>query len=205
MSKEAKGEPLDRNKSATTHRVTAIAAAYLRRCGCKPLETEVPISNDWGIADLGGFVYPTHTEAEQLKLFHGVDITGGQPNFEELIWRFGHLFTVICEVKVTRGDFQRDRKGKFSQRHPAHLCFLAYPKKMMDPKELPEGWFGLAADVERGCLQKVYAPTFLTEVHPQHPGDVIDFVAAVAIRCDYRTRYARYRTWVKMYRAKENY
>jgi hypothetical protein len=37
-------------------------------------------------------------------------------------------------------------------------------------------------------------------VHPQHPGDVVDFVASVAMRQDNRVRFANHRLMLKMYR-----
>ena len=58
---------LDLNKTPLTHRITALAAAFLDAHGFKPVETEVPVASGW-VADVASFVYPTMTEAKKLRL-----------------------------------------------------------------------------------------------------------------------------------------
>lgn len=59
--------PPDRNKTATTHRVTRAAAQWLSTHGFKLVEREVGVALGWQ-ADLAGTVELTQTEAVNLKL-----------------------------------------------------------------------------------------------------------------------------------------
>lgn len=191
-------EPLDRNKSDLTHNVTALAMAYLENRGFKPIETEVFVRN-YGVADVGGIVSPTPTEAARLRLANAQKFGLADQSYGEITFRYGPLLTGIIEVKVSRSDFTNDIQSKFSDNWPAHLCYLAYPKGLIEPHELPQGWMGLEMDSTGYSLRRKHWS--VARVHPQHPGDVALFATSLAVRADYRTRYARHRTWWKMYRA----
>jgi len=195
---------LDDNKSALTHRVTAVAAAYLDRLGCKPIETEVPVRVGW-VADVASYWYPTMSEAKRLDLDKRAAALFG-PDCDTPAWwvtsrAYGDgPFTVLVEVKTTRQDFLQDKKWD-SRDWPAHVCCLAYPTEVVRDGELPKGWYGLEISKEGRCLRKVHRP--FAEPHPQHQGLVLDFVAAVGIRRDHRTRHAAMRDWAKAFRASD--
>jgi len=190
-------EPLDRNKTTMTHNVTSLAMIYLENRGFKPIETEVCIDG-YGIADVASFVYPTPTEVKKLRLANqkrfGLTDTSC---YQEISFRYGPMLTAVVEVKTSRADFLKD-KDKFKL-HPAHLCYLAYQKGILDKNELPLGWLGLEVNsTGTGLLRRHWNhPT----VHPQHPGVIAEFLASLAIRADNRVRYSRNRLIMKMYRA----
>jgi hypothetical protein len=176
---------MDENKTALTHRVTATSAAYL----------------DGWIADLASYWYPTVTEAKKLHLDrHAREILGttAESAYVTLPRVFGSgPFTVVVEVKTARGDFARDDRKW--QQWPAHICCVAYPGGVVD--KVPEGWYGLEVSKDGRTLRKVHRTW--ASPHAQHSGLVIDFVAAVGIRRDHRTRYAATRAFLKAYRAEE--
>lgn len=181
---------MDKNKTPLTHRVTAMAVAYLDGLGCKPVETEVPVAPGW-VADVASYWYPTLTEAKRMQLNKRVANVGELFDWPRV---FGYgPFSVLVEVKTTKQDFARDRK--WSCPPPAHFCFVAYPRGMIDEGELPQGWHGLETSADGTQLKKV-SPAHCN-VHPQHPGILLDFIANVGIRRDHRTRYAAERAWIK--------
>lgn len=191
---------LDRNKTGLTHRVTAIAAAYLDALGCKPVETEVTARQGW-VADVAGYWYPTMTEAKKLHLHRRAqEILGDVPATGVIPRVYGHgPFTVLAEVKVSRSDFQKD-KHKWNGVYPAHVCLLAFPAGVIAADEIPKGWYGLETSKHGQKLKKVHRNGCL---HPQHLGLTVDFVAEVGIRRDHRTRYRALKDWAKAYRAEE--
>jgi hypothetical protein len=192
------GEPLDRNKSDLTHRITALSMAYLMNVGFRPVETEVAVAGGW-VADVASFCLPTPTETRRLKL-RSINRFGFEScEYGEIQFQYGPLLTAIIEVKTTRADFLKDKQRKFSGIFPAHLCYLAYPKDVVEPNELPRGWQGLEMTSTGNMLRRKHWNW--PEIHPQHPGEIAEFIAAVALRADNRTKYARNRLIMKMYRA----
>ena len=180
---------IDKNKTATTHHITAAAAAYLHMRGCKPIETEVGVIK-YGIADIASFIYPTSTEVGKLKI--------------RRLWQdalYGELLTVVVEVKASRSDFQRDTKRKFNI-FPSHLCYLAYPKGLLSPDEIPEGWFGLEAAKDEQSIWRTHWQK--GAIHNPDAGTVLWTVAAIAIRRDHRTRYSAMRDYIRAVRAKQS-
>jgi len=203
--------PIDRNKTGLTHRVTAVAAACLEGIGCKPVETEVGVRKGW-IADVASYWYPTWTEMKKLHLHKRVretleiddeierDLIGPEPKY--LIRCYGPgPFTVLVEVKTTAADFRGDGRKWAARPYPAHICFLAYPTGVMQPNDIPAGWFAIETSKEGRAVRKIHRSR--GRLHPQHPGVVLDFVATVGIRRDHRTRYAAMRDWLKTYHAEE--
>ncbi len=218
---------LDNNKTALTHRVTAVAIAYLSGLGCKPIETEVPIRPGW-IADVASYWEPTWTEVKKFRLHRklvemlGIDLADYDimrsrveqikeaakligMDFDEsaLLSRIAGdgPFTVLCEVKVTKADFAKS-PGKWLAvmgTTPAHLCFIAYPHGIVD--KLPWGWYGIETSADGRRKRKVHRSGRLLA---QHVGATLDFVAAVGVRRHHRTTYAATRDWAKMYRAEES-
>lgn len=184
---------IDRNKTVTTHHITAAAAAYLDVRGCKPIETEVGIGYGkavkYGIADIASFVYPTHTEISKLKIrrFCRDEING-------------QLLTVVVEVKASRPDFQKDKKRKFKI-FPANLCYLAYPKGLLKPDEVPEGWLGLEATKDERSIWRTHWQK--GAIHNPDAKTVLETVVSIAIRRDHRTRYRAMRDWVRASRTEE--
>ena len=191
-------EPLDRNKTDLTHRLTALAMIYLENRGFRPVETEVPIAG-FGIVDLGGFVTPTPTEVMKLRLNIQRKFGLAGERYDEVMFHYGPILTAVVEIKVTRADFKKDIERKFNSNWPAHLCYLAYPKDLLAESELPSGWLGLESDSNGGTLRRRHWNRPV--VHPQHPGIVAEFLAALAVRTDKRTRFARWRYMLKMHRA----
>lgn len=190
----------DLNKTPLTHRVTAVAVVALNAMGCKPVETEVPITPGWN-ADVASFWYPTRTEA---KRFHLDKITMPtrliDPGIDELEMRLRCLgpgpLTVAVEVKVTRGDFLQD--PKWSRPPPANICILAFPTGVVD--EIPKGWFGLETNKQGDKARKWHRTG---EVHSQHLAVALDFISQVAIRRAHRTDHRAIRDWSKAYRAED--
>lgn len=200
---------IDSNKTALTHRVTAVAAAFLDGIGCKPVETEVAVAPGW-IADLASFIYPTRTEAKKLKFTRHADewfapVAGSDVS----LWlgRYDKLLTVLVEVKVSRSDYAGDVGRKFGPHPPCHLCFLAYPKGELTAADVPAGWYGLECSRDGSKLMKVI--TYDRErgtaarCWPQHAGQTIAVVSQVAIRREHRSRYRAIRDWWKSYRARD--
>ncbi len=193
---------LDRNKTALTHRVTAVAAACLDGMGCKPVETEVVVRAGW-VADIASYWYPTWTEAKKLHLHKRIrtmlEIT--ERDEEALMVRTYGLgpFTVLAEVKVTRSDFTRDTRKWLS--FPAHICFLAFPSGIVKKEEIPVGWYAIETSKDGTTVRRIHRP--YGRLHPQHPGEVLDIVAAVGIRRDHRTRGRARADWWKSYMAEE--
>lgn len=192
----------DRNKTALTHRVTAVAAAALDGLGCKPVETEVPILPGW-IADVASYWYPTRTEAksfgmQKISLPARLVDAGVGDDLDMAIrcWGPGPL-TVLAEVKTTVDDFRCDRKWFIP--HPAHVCIVVFPSGVVS--EVPKGWYGLEVTASGDKVRRWHRNS--ADIHPQHPGLVLDFVAQVGIRRDHRTRYAALRDFSKAYRAKD--
>ena len=195
----------DRNKTALTHRVTAVAAAALDSLGCKPVETEVEISPGW-IADVASYWYPTRTEAKRFGLQNitlparlvDTELDGDDLDMQLRCWGAGPL-TVAVEVKTTPGDFRGDRKWLLPP--PAHICILAFPSGVVSPDDLPKGWYGLETTKNGHRVRKWHRN--YADIHPQHPGLVLDFVAQVGIRRDHRTRYRAFKDWAVTYRAED--
>lgn len=193
---------LDQNKTALTHRITAIAAAYLDGLGCKPVETEVPVAAGW-VADVASYWYPTQTEAKRFKLHKRVRsliLRAGQSEVDFALWLNGDgPLTVIVEVKSSRADFMSDRKWQLP--FPAHLCLLAYPYGVIERDEIPAGWDALETSKDGSKLRKVI--TSHSAPHAQYMALTLDFVAQVGIRRDHRTRYRAAADWLKAYNATE--
>jgi len=190
----------DRNKTALTHRITAVAAAYLEGLGCKPVETEVPVGRGW-IADVATYWYPTNTGARRFQLDKRLQERLGITASDalRLIQYSFQPLTLLVEVKVSRSDFLGD--SKWTKPPPAHLCLLAYPFGLIQPAEIPTGWHGLEMTKTGQKLRKVHR--LVGSIHPQYPALVTDFVAQVGMRRDARTRWRAQRDWLKAYRAKE--
>ena len=201
---------MDENKTPLTHRITALAAAYLDNAGFKPVETEVSVYHSW-IADLASFIYPTRTEVKKLKLIEKPWGKDFDHNYEELHYTYGCPFTAIVEVKISMSDFKRDLDYKFSGHiWPAHICYPAYPKGLLEPEQIPAGWIGIECSKEGKRLLKVHHSWYRRinnhGVHPMHhpgPGQVTSLIAQVAIRREHRTRYASQRDWIKSYRCEQ--
>lgn len=197
---------LDKNKTCMTHRATAVAATYLDLRGFKPIETEVPVFDGW-VADLASYVYPSPTELHKLKLVgknetrYGTIIDSDAVKSIESLYG-GGPFTAIVEVKVTKADCKKDLDFKFAGRlFPAHLCYLAYPKGLLEKP--PKGWIGLVLNDRCDRLVKVELSSHFWQMHPQHPGTIIDVIAQIGIRRHHRTRNKELRDFVKAYNADE--
>lgn len=202
---------LDVNKTAATHRATATAVYYLAQRGYKPIETEVGVYDGW-VADIASFVYPTTTELKKLKLLRkeergGYRVVPVDAKYHEglnFTDRYGAgPFTAIVEVKTTKADFLKDVGFKFSGKiFPAHFCYVAYPKNL--GVSVPHGWIGLLLNDECDRVVKVELESCMDDMHPQWPSDMVDLIAAVAIRRHHLTEYAEKRAFVKLYNAKES-
>lgn len=202
-----KPEPIDANKSALTHVATATVAAWMDGIGCKPVETEVPVEGGW-ILDLAGIWSPTITEAKKSKLLKALVEREAMFNsfqaMTHLVRAFGGRFTVGVEVKTSRADYLRDVGRKYGTlvkpatlRPVAHLMILACPASVLGG-DIVRDWAVLR--LSESCERVI---KFDGQWHacPQHPYQIENLMAGVAIRRDHQTRYASIRRWSKLYRA----
>ena len=171
----------DRNKTTLTKAVTQAALVYLDERGCKPIETEVPVSCGW-VADLATVLSPTMTDLINLKLVKRRDW-----DTSEEARKLQRLMTVLVEVKTSRSDFCGDRKWVAPP--PANLCYLAVPDTLtIKPEEFPVGWGVLEYySTKRGFpyVRCVRVPA-VREVTVEQQ---LNVVLAVALRRDNNTRY----------------
>lgn len=202
-------DPLDRNKTALTHNITALASAYLDFLGCKPIETEVPLSNGT-ISDIASFTYPTMTELKKGKLLKHLvnnEILGDYKLATLFQYKYGGIITIAVEVKTSLSDFKKDLDKKYSYFQngtrltlPSHLNYLAVPLLLEEEvKKIYPAWGYIICGENR--IKKVEPQWHINALHPYQ---IIDLVASVGIRRDHRTRYRAYRDWLKAYRV-ENY
>jgi hypothetical protein len=66
---------------------------------------------------------------------------GGHELPDAIGWKGG--FSVLVEVKVSRGDFFADRRKPSrasAATRPASVCFYLTPPGLLKPTEIPEGW-----------------------------------------------------------------
>lgn len=205
-------EPLDRNKTDLTHKLTALASGYLAYIGCKPIETEVPVAPGW-IADVAGFTYPTQTELKNAKLLKRLVVENpqlkGVPDYQlDNIFKMRNYFplTALCEVKISIADFKKDLERKF-QKGAANLNYLVIPQSIKEAVLDIEPHFlflhlkwGMIVCSDSGeKITKVESPA----VVPMTAADTIDFIASVAIKRDHRSRYSYMRAMMKSYRVEQ--
>lgn len=187
----------------TTH-MTAAAKIWLLGCGIKPVEEEVPVGASW-VADLAGYITPTRTELKRnLRLRHIIETHVDTDSWIDIfLQKYQMPLTVLVEVKASRSDYMKDKERKF-QKHrydgPAHLCYIALPQGMIEENDLLWYWGYLFFSQNGSTLLKVRPP--LT-IFPQHPGDVVDFIAAVGERCYNKWHGRELRQLMKNYRKKE--
>jgi len=187
---------MDNNQSVLHNQIKVQAHEWFKVHGFKPMELEVCAEPKW-IADIGGVIQPTNTEAIKLKLIECCSRRDG--TWQE--WRdrarliTDGIYTMLCEVKAFRSDFLKDKNTKFIKT-PAHMNFLAYEKGILNKDELPAGWFGL----ERiGKNRFKYAVGKVTE-------DVNDkwalvFLVSLAMRMHNAYHYQYMRERIKEYNA----
>lgn len=205
MKKEI--DPLDKNKTELTHKITALASFYLDSIGCKPIETEVPLSNGQRI-DIGSFTYPTMSELKKSKLLKKIiseECLADYKKAELFKYRYGGILTIGVEVKITLSDFKRDLDKKYDFKLwglclPTHLSYLAFPKSLESKIEKLNYMWGRIICSDNGeRILKIIPPM----INALHSYEIIDFIASVGIRRDHRTRYRAERDWWKSYRAKK--
>lgn len=199
-------DPLDRNKTILTHKITALASAYLDALGCKPIETEVSMGNGT-IADIASFTYPTMSELKRGKLLkHLIDKNVFEDYRQDNLfrYRYGGILTVCVEVKTSLSDLKKDLGRKYDyKKHlilPTHLCYLAVPAFLEEEVNKIYGWGRIICHNNGERIKKVYPQWFPNALHPYQ---IIDVIAQIAIRREHRTRYRAMRDWLKTYRAKE--
>jgi hypothetical protein len=173
----------DRNKTDLTLRTTAAAAAWLHNIGAKAVESEVYVGEKW-VADLAAFWQPTLTEIKRTRLLcvpesystspakmnwkDGEDYKVAMQRYlsEFSAWRKinGTLWekalealptwiSIVLEVKTSRADFRKDTKWKSAPM--ADMQVLSFSKGILQPEEIPAGWWGLMHSAETGSLLKV--------------------------------------------------
>jgi len=189
--------------SNLTKRITAGAAIYLKACGFKPLEPEVPVADGW-VADLAGYVRPTKTELKRhLKLRETIGLEWEMEKrwYDWVREHFGFLFTGLVEVKISLSDFRKDTERKFKGSPPAHLSWIAYPKGMLTEQEFFGDtlfyWGRLLFSRNGSRLLNVRPPLV---INSQHPGDTINFIANVGERCYNRRGYREMRQQIREFR-----
>jgi len=213
--KDQREEPLDRNKTVLTHKLTALAVGHLTVLGCKPIETEVPISGF--IVDVAGFTYPTMTEMKKGKLLKRAIIE--QPSLEhksdyladEYISR-KRLFpmTAVVEVKTTIADFKKDIERKFMN-GIADLNYIIIPKSIQDKakKSYEEAILKTKSYYSWGEWSFVIASnngekileSKIPKINTIPIDQTLAIVAQIAIRRCHRTENIFMRNMLKQYRA----
>lgn len=208
--KKAEKDPLDRNKTALTHRLTALASGYLDVLGCKPIETEVPVCSF--IVDVAGFTYPTMTEMKKSKLLDSAiadnPLLKGKDRYlitEYITRKTLFPLTAVIEVKVTIADLKKDLDRKFNG-NIADLNYIIIPKnieakakKLIDFTFLYRNscdWSLLIASDDGERIIKAEIP----HIRPVPIDRTLEIVANIAIRRCHRTRYAYIRNALKQYR-----
>lgn len=202
-------DPLDRNKTLLTHKITALASGYLSSIGCKPVETEVPFGGF--IIDIASFAYPTMTELKNSKILRAIypEIKGDHnAQHNRFFQQYGEPLTFAVEVKVSKADFKKDIGRKYSdgcssetRSIGAHICYLAIPQSLEEEAKKIYRWGTIVCSEDGHHIVKATPPAWISAMHPK---DIIDFIAQVAIRRDHRTRYRAMRDFLKHYRAKES-
>jgi len=86
------------------------------------------------IADVAGYCNLTATKLKYMGLYH-------------LRKEFSYNVSWVAEVKVQRQDFTRD--DKWASTPQANIQFVVYPKDLVKPEEIPNGWIGLEVVGER--------------------------------------------------------
>jgi hypothetical protein len=164
----------DANKLPLTKKINEGASLYLKERGFKPIETEVFIQKGW-VADIAGVCVPTRTEAIKMKLLKSKP----QSKYDKIILENGRCqyklnkersekrdlweaqyqkiespLTAIIEVKISRGDWKKDKK--WSLNPPANINYLAIPNGLLKKEEFPKGWWVLECNDDgkvRKCSQ----------------------------------------------------
>jgi hypothetical protein len=195
-------EKLD-SKTLTT-RITAGAKIWMLGCGFKPVIEEVPVSNGW-VADLAGIIQPTRTELKRnLRLLDIIDANYNDDKEFIFFNKYAIPMTAIVEVKVTKADFKKDIPRKYDMydyNPPAHLGYLAFPKGMIDEKDIPYYWGHLIFGKNGNKLLKHRPPL---RINPQNPGDTIDIIAAIAERTHNKWHFREFKEMLKNYNKKQS-
>jgi hypothetical protein len=159
------------NSSETPHtRKAKIACrSYLADRGFKITETEVGYNGGKYIADVMGYnTYPLYSELIKFGLIepHKKSQTFGEGDnsfdiffndeteANKLRSELGLPLIALIEVKTSRADFLRD-KEKFSGIY-AHLNFLAAPRAVLSPQEVPSGWWWLRLNDDCERVTRLY-------------------------------------------------
>lgn len=123
---------------------------------------------------------------EAVLVFEVPDATGhrNKPRRIDAIavgcWPSRGLYLHAIEIKVSRGDFLRELKDPEKAETLVRNCdcmFIAAPKGMVKPAELPETW-GLLEVSDAGKVYKTKAATVSTRETPDH-GFYVALVRAV--------------------------
>ena len=213
-----KEEPLDRNKTELTHKLTALAVGHLTVIGCKPIETEVPVGEGI-IVDVAGFTYPSMSELKRGKLLKSAimeePILKGHSDYftEEYISRKRlYPLTAVVEVKITVADFKKDIQRKFLL-PIADLNYIIVPNSIYETchELLQKGQIGnmsywnwntwsfiVASDNGERILK-----SDIPKINTIPIDKTLSIVSQIAIRRCHRTEYAFMRNMLKQYRVKK--
>lgn len=191
------------SKTLTT-RITAGAKAWMLGCGFKPVIEEVPVSNGW-VADLAAIIQPTSTELKRnLKLLNIIEANYNDDKEFIFYNKYAIPMTAIIEVKVTKADFKKDIPRKYDMydyNPPSHLGYLAFPKGMIDEKDIPYYWGHLIFGANGNRLLKHRPPL---KINPQNPGDTIDVITAIAERTHNKWYFREFKEMLKNYNKKQS-
>lgn len=216
----------DRNKSERTEAITRAAFAYLQERGFKPVETEVSLCQRWvadvaAVAeptptemiklklvqpkprfsppecDCPSEGWQRHTEAcneFRQACYRKWDETHYRP-WQGTCEAIPQPLTALVEVKQSRSDFARDHKFK-AESPPANICYLAMPRGLIKPDELPAGWHVLEYSDERLSL------TRKGRIYSVPLDQQLKTILAIAVRRDHATRFARNSAMMKAERVR---
>ena len=170
---------------------------WLDEHGFKPVETEVRMCAEW-VADIAGIIIPTETETIGLKIMPRKprwNETNGMEKYQAWSEKFNALpafNTALVEVKTSINDFRQDKK--WTRPAPTNLRFLAIPRGLVKPEELPAGWWVLE------CTSKRIYTTRTGDIMPVSAEQQRDVAFNIALRRDHHTRHARLRAAQKVLR-----
>lgn len=190
----------DKNKTALTKKVTQAVIGYLDARGCKPIETEVCVSEGW-VADVASVVCPTLTELTLLKLIKRKPRWDrpGVNEWYERARKMQRLITVLVEVKSSMTDFSGDRKWALAP--PTDLAYIALPKALpISEQKIPAGWGLLSYSDDSGCVRLTRAPSLRQASVEQQ----LCVVHSIAVQRDHSTRYERMREFQRFIRERRN-
>ncbi len=126
------------------------------------------------------YAYPEYALLPQVRNAAGFGASRTADAIAFSLWPSRGLTITAYELKISRGDWLRERKDPAKAEETAKYCheiFVVTPYGLIEPKELPPTW-GLLAANKAGTQLRVGCPAAVLQPDPLDPS----FVAAVMKR-----------------------